>query len=459
MTRRVHLVGIGGSGLSAIAHVLHDRGERVTGSDQAMSAYARALEAAGVQVYLGHDKGLIPGADLVIASSAIPDSNVELVAARQLGIPVLRRKEFLADLTANYETIAVAGTHGKTTTTGMIAWILDQSGQDPSFIVGGLLGDFGANGKAGSGEYFVIEADEYDRAFLGLHPKIAVVTNVEYDHPDCYPTEDDLFDAFTTFIGQVTECIVVCSTNPGAMALDTHGLNRITYGLDPTADWSAEEIRANPAGGMDFLAIHKGELQGLIRTRLSGMHNVQNTLAAIAVADHIGIPFSQIRQSITGYHGAGQRFEILGEAKGVIVVDDYAHHPTEIRATLSTARLRYPDAEIWAVFQPHTYSRIRALLAAYITAFHDADHVIVTEVFGAREQPDGLISGEYLTEQIDHADVKHMDDFIDLARYLYERVNPGDVVVTLSAGNANQVGKLLLELLEGGEKGTDDVSE
>ncbi len=454
MTRRVHLVGIGGAGLSAIAHVLHDRGERVTGSDQAMSAYARALEAAGVQVFLGHDKGLIPGVDLLIASSAIPDNNVELVAARQLGIPVLRRKTFLTDLTAGYETIAVAGTHGKTTTSGLIAWMLDQAGQDPSFIVGGLLGDFGANGKAGSGRYFVIEADEYDRAFLGLKPKIAVVTNLEYDHPDCYPTEADLYEAFSKFINQVEESVVLCITDPGAASLDTGGLKRITYGLDPAADWHAEEIRPNPAGGMDFLTFHNGELLGLVRNRLSGMHNVVNTLAAIAVVHELGIPFAQMRQAITGYHGAGQRFEIIGEEKGVIVVDDYAHHPTEIRATLSTARLRFPDAEIWAVFQPHTYSRIRALLAAYITAFHDADHVIITKVFGAREQPDGVITGEYLSEQIEHPDVNHVGDFTKSASYLYERVKPGDVVVTLSAGVANEVGKLLLELLEDGEKGT-----
>ncbi|OGO15411.1 MAG: UDP-N-acetylmuramate--L-alanine ligase [Chloroflexi bacterium RBG_16_48_8] len=457
MRRRVHFVGIGGAGLSAIAHVLHDRGDHVTGSDQAMSAYARALEAAGVQIFLGHDNRYIPGADLVIASSAIPESNVELVAARQLGIPVLRRKTFLMELTADYETIAVAGTHGKTTTTGLIAWILDQAGMDPGFIVGGLLGDFGANGKAGSGKYFVIEADEYDRAFLGLHPKIALVTNMEYDHPDCYPTEHELFEAFTQFINQVKDTFVVCVTNPGAAALHAEGLKRITYGIDSIADWRAEEIRPNPAGGMDFLAIRHGELLGLVRTRLPGMHNVENTLGAMAVADELGIPFTQIRQAITGYHGAGQRFEILGEGKGVTVVDDYAHHPTEIRATLSTARLRFPEAQIWAVFQPHTYSRIRALLAAYITAFHDADHVIITQVFGAREQPDGVITGEYLSKQINHPDVKHMEDFTILAKHLYEQVKPGDVVVTLSAGDANEVGKLLLELLEGGEKGLSDV--
>lgn len=459
MTRRVHFVGIGGAGLSAIAHVLHDRGESVTGSDQAMSAYARALEAAGVQVFLGHDEKVVPGADLVIASSAVPDSNVELVAARQIGIPVLRRKSFLTELTSDYETIAVAGTHGKTTTSGLIAWILDQAGYDPSFIVGGLLGDFGANGKAGSGVHFVIEADEYDRAFLGLQPKIAVVTNIEYDHPDCYPSLEELHQAFGQFIDQVQELLVVCVTDPGSAALKRDGLKRVTYGLDPTADWHAEEVRPNAAGGMDFLAIRKNDLLGLIRTRLPGNHNVENTLGAMAVVDELGIPLAQTRQAITAYHGAGQRFEILGEGNGVTVVDDYAHHPTEIRATLSTARLRFPEAEIWAVFQPHTYSRIRALYAAYVTAFHDADHVIVTKVFGAREQPDGVITGENLADQIDHSDVKHMDDFTMLATYLYERVRPGDVVVTLSAGDVNEVGKLLLKLLESGEKGSSDVEE
>jgi len=453
MTRRVYFVGIGGAGLSAIAHVLHDRGEFVTGSDRAMSAYAHALEAAGVQIFLGHDHRHIPGADLVIASSAIPESNIELMAARQLGIPVLRRKAFLTELTADYETIAVAGTHGKTTTSGLIAWMLDRAGMDPSFIVGGLLGDFGANGKAGSGKYFVVEADEYDQAFLGLHPRIALVTNIEYDHPDCYPTEHALFEAFTQFINQVKDAFVVCITNPGAAALKANGLKRITYGIDTTADWHAEEIKPNMAGGMDFLALRRDELMGLIRTRLPGRHNVENALGAMAVADELGIPFAHMREALTSYHGAGQRFEILGESKGVTVVDDYAHHPTEIRATLSTARLRFPDAQIWAVFQPHTYSRIRALLAAYITAFHDADHVIITSVFAAREQPDGVITGEYLSKQVNHPDVKFMEDFSKLASYLYEQINPGDVVVTLSAGDANKVGKRLLELLEGGREG------
>jgi UDP-N-acetylmuramate--alanine ligase len=448
MTRKVHFVGIGGTGLSAIAHVLKDRGERVTGSDRDLSAYTRALEAADVQIFLGHDEKHIVGADLVIASSAIPDNNVELLAAKQLGIPVLKRQNFLKDLTAEHDTIAVAGTHGKTTTSGLIAWILQGAGYDPSFIVGGLLGDFGANGKAGSGRYFVVEADEYDRAFLGLHPKIALVTNVEHDHPDCYPTIEELQDAFQAFIHQVESRLIVCLSDPGSAALSVEGLPRTTYGMDPEADWHAEEVRPNSAGGMDFLVIRETDLLGLVRTRLPGMHNVENALGAMAVAEEVGIPFNIIQHAMTSYHGAGQRFEILGSASGVTVVDDYAHHPTEIRATLSTARLRFPDARIWAVFQPHTYSRIEAFIAAYIKAFVDADGVIVTDVFGAREEADGLINGEMLRDQIDHPNVHFMADFGAIASYLAESVQPGDVVVTLSAGDANQVGIRLLELLQ-----------
>ncbi len=457
MNRRVHFVGIGGAGLSAIAHVLHDRGEHVTGSDMAISAYVRALEAAGIEVNQGHAAEHVIGADLVIVSSAIPDSNIELTTASQMGIPVLRRRDFLTQLTEGFETIAIAGTHGKTTTSGLIAWMLDLAEYDPSFIVGGLIADFGVNGKAGSGRYFVIEADEYDHAFLGLFPSIAVVTNVEFDHPDCYPTMEDLQDAFTSFADQVKDRIVVCASNPGASSLKPNGIQRTTYAVDQEADWRAEDVRPNAAGGMDFLVIRRGELLGLVRNRIPGLHNVENALAAMAVVDDLDVPFSVIRQALTTFHGARQRFEVLGIADGVTVVDDYAHHPTEIRATLSTAKLRYPDAEVWAVFQPHTYSRIRALEAAFLSAFQDADHVIVTEVFAAREEPNGIVSGESLARKIEHRDVHFMSSFEEISSYLASRVRPGDVVVTLSAGDANRIGKLLLEVLRGREKGSKDA--
>jgi UDP-N-acetylmuramate--alanine ligase len=447
MSRAVHLVGIGGAGLSAIAHVLHDRGEKVTGSDQALSLYAQALQQAGVTVYVGHAEEQVMGADLVIASSAIQEGNVELDAAHKAGIPVLRRQAFLEDITSGFQTLAVAGTHGKTTTSGLIAWILQSAGLDPSFIVGGLLPDFAANGKAGNGPHFVVEADEYDRAFLGLSPKIAVVTSIEHDHPDCYPTYEAVLDAFQEFTEQVETLLVTCSDDPGAQALNKERIMHTTYGIREQADWRAEEIRANAAGGMDFLVVHNEETLGLVRTRLPGEHNVLNTLAGLAVAGALEIPFERTREALTTYHGPGQRFEILGQVDGVVVVDDYAHHPTEIRATLATARLRFQGSTIWAVFQPHTYSRIRALMAAYISAFSDADHVIVTEVFGAREEPDQEMTGRTIAEKIDHHDVQFLDDFKEIAEQLANNVKPGDVVVTLSAGDANVVGRFLMDEL------------
>ena len=459
MSRRVHFIGIGGAGLSAIAHVLNDRGELVTGSDRSLSAYAQALKNAGVEVFIGHHADQVRDADLVIASSSIDTVNVEWIAAQEAQIPVLHRKDFLEELTTGFETIAVAGTHGKTTISGMIAWLLEKTDHDPSFVVGGMLPDFGANGKAGSGRYFVVEADEYDGAFLGLHPTIAVVTSVEHDHPDIYPTIEDVNRAFQDFVHQISELLIVNRNDPGSNALNVEAIDRITYGMGVEADWQAEEVKPNSAGGMDFLALNNGEMLGLVRTRLPGIHNISNALAAMAVGDAVGISFSAMREALTSYHGAGQRFEILGSVGNVTVVDDYAHHPTEIRATLSTAKLRFPNAKIWAVFQPHTYSRLKSLMAAYINAFVDADHVIVTEVFAAREKPNGIIDGETIASKINHPDVRFIDSFDNLVQELADQVRPGEVVVTLSAGDANKVGRMLLDELSGRKKGVGNEQE
>ena len=450
MKRRVHFVGIGGAGLSAIARVLHERGETVTGSDRALSAFARALQAQGVKVSIGHDPQHVRGADLVVVSSAVPPDNVEVRAAQDMGIPVVRRTEFLPELTRGFRTIAVAGTHGKTTTSGLIAYLLQRSGFSPSFVVGGMLGNLGTNAQAGESDLFVIEADEYDRAFLGLQPAIAVVTNVEHDHPDCYPTLDDVLEAFRAFLGKVKEAVVLCQDDPHAVALRPETLSAISYGLSAEAEWRAEELRANSAGGMDFLVLRRGELRGLVRTRLPGEHNVRNVLAALAVSQLLGVPWKAAREAVSEYTGVGRRFEVLGTAAGVVVIDDYAHHPTEINATLAAARLRYPEARLWAVFQPHTFSRLRALMAAYTSAFEHADHVLVTEVYAAREAPDPEISGNSLAERILHPDVRYVATFEEAVSMLQREVRPGDVVVTLSAGDANQIGMQLLERLQEG---------
>ncbi len=446
--RRVHLVGIGGAGMSAIAVVLLGRGEQVSGSDRARSVYTAKLEDMGVKVALNHDAKNISGVDLVVASSAIPEENPELVAAREQGIPVMRRAAFLRELTRGFQTIAVAGTHGKTTTTGLIAWILEQDGRDPSFIVGGMLPDFDSNAKAGRGPLFVIEADEYDRTFLGLEPELAVITNVELDHPDCYPTVEAFQGAFQQFANQVQSKLVTCADDAGASSLTPGQAERITYGLTGDAQWRAEEIRPNAAGGSDFLLLRGAETLGLIRIRLPGTHNVLNALASLAACDAIGVDLRVAREALTNFHGAGRRFELIGEQAGVSVIDDYAHHPTEIAATLQAARQRFPEARIWAVFQPHTFSRLRALKEGFAKAFTGADGVIVTEVFAAREAFDPEFSGETIASFIEGSNVHFIPGFDEIVGFLLGEVKAGDVVLTLSAGDGNLVGTRLLEAIK-----------
>ena len=444
MSGRIHVVGIGGTGLSAIARVLHERGEAVSGSDQAPSDYARALEALGVPVTYGHAAANVAGARLVLVSSAVAQDNPEILAAHQAGIPVMRREAYFAELTAGYRTVAVAGTHGKSTTTAMIAWILSQAGRDPTFILGGVAVDLGTNARAGKGIEFIVEADEYDRAFLGLHPSVAVVTNIEHDHPDCYPTPADFRAAFEAFAGQVQDLLIACADDPGAAALAPAGLRRMTYAIDEPADWAARELRPNGAGGTDFVVWRHGLRLGTVSLGLPGRHNVSNSLGALAAADQLGIPYATAAVALASFHGVGRRFEVLGEADGVTVIDDYAHHPSEIRATLQAVRQRYPQATVWAVFQPHTHSRTRTLLDGFAGAFGDADRVLVTEIFAAREQPDGVTSGRLLVEKMSHPQARYVPSLEAAREVLEAEVKPGAVVVTLSAGDANQVGKDLL---------------
>ena len=430
-----------------------ERGERVSGSDQADSPFATALAAAGVPITIGHSAQAVAGAELVIASSAIPAGDPELVAAEAAGIPVLRRPAFLGELVAGYQTLAVAGTHGKTTTTAMIAWILSEAGLQPSFIIGGIPADFGVNARQGAGRHFVIEADEYDRTFLALHPFLAVVTNVEHDHPDYYPSPAEFRAAFEQFVSQIQETLIVCADDPVAAELNAPGLRRISYGLSPAAEWRAEEIRDNAAGGSDFLALRGTELMGLVRLRLPGLHNVRNALAAIAAVDVLGVGFGAARSALSKFHGVGRRFEIVGEAHGVTVIDDYAHHPSEIEATLQAARQKFPLADLWAVFQPHTYSRTRTFAARLARAFGASDHVIVLDIYASREAPDPEISAERLAAQIEGKDVRFIPELAQAAERLIAEIKPGSVVLTLSAGDGNRVGRLVLEGLQSQSRG------
>lgn len=455
--KRVHFIGIGGAGLSAIARVMMERGAVVSGSDLVLSPVAEALARDGARVFVGHRPEQVNGADLVIVSSAVPEDNVEVQAARSAGIPVLHRDQVLADLMGDRVGIAVAGTHGKTTTTAMIATILWRGGHDPSFIVGGVVSGLGTNARSGTGPHFVVEADEYDRTFLGLRPQVAVVTNVEHDHPDCFPTFAELKAAFAEFVALVPRdgLLVACGDHPVARELGADRAARggavLFYGLQNGANWSARNVHPNPGGGIDFLAVEQGRALGEVHLRVPGMHNVLNALAALAVAGHLGIPFPTARSALEAFRGVARRFEVKGQVEGVIVVDDYAHHPTEIRATLAAARQRFPRRRLWAVWQPHTYSRTKALLADFARAFDEADRVLVLPIYPAREVDTLGVSSADVVAAMRHPDVRLARSLEDAVVTLATEVQAGDVVITLGAGDSDQVGEWLLVALRGEE--------
>jgi len=454
----VHLIGIGGSGLSAIARLLIERGYSVSGSDQELSPLAQEVQALGAEVSLGHRQEQVLGADLVIRSSAIPDANVEIRAALEAGIPVYKRSEYLGKLTEDRFVIAVAGTHGKTTTTAMISWMLTYLDQDPSYIIGGVSHNLGNNAHAGQGNLFVIEADEYDRMFLGLQPEIAIVTNVEHDHPDCFPTPDDFFQAFVAFVEGLSEngLLLVCSDDPGAVKLlDIARANHVksfSYGLNESGenipqDYSSRNLDMDPHGNYHFEAYFKGTRIAQVALSVPGIHNAQNALAALAVAHHLHMPVAKTAQALKEYTGTGRRFEVRSEVSGIAVIDDYAHHPTEIRTTLAAARTRYPDRQIWAVWQPHTYSRTRTLQNEYLTVFSEADHVLVTEVYASREPINNDFSAAQVVQAMEHRDARFLATNSQVADFLVTNLQSGDVLIVLSAGDAIQISQDVVDSL------------
>ena len=455
---QLHLVGIGGAGISAIARVLLGRGFAVSGSDREENDQTISLRKAGATVSVGHQAGNVNGAEAVIISSAIPANNPEVTAAQELGIPLFKRSEFLGYLMADSTGIAVAGTHGKTTTTGMIAQILVDAKLDPTVILGGILPDWESNGRAGQGIHFVIEADEYDHMFLGLRPSLAVITNIEHDHPDIFPTAAAYFEDFQQFAALLPEGgrLVVCGQDDGIkrllnminlpnVAISTYGM--IEKGAKQSYDFDAMDCRPNQLGGTDFLVAHNGQMVGLVRLRVPGEHNVLNALAAIIIALGLDIEFAQICRSLASFGGVGRRFQISGEVGGVTIIDDYAHHPTEIKATLSAARQRFPHRRIWAIWQPHTFSRTKLMLAEFAESFGEADRVLALDIYRSRETDNLGISTADVIEVMDHPKAVHIAEIEDAAVYLLDRIRPDDVVLTLGAGDGNLVGEKLLTAL------------
>ena len=454
-----YFIGIGGSGLSAIARLLIEKGYQVSGSDLEFSSYAREIENFGAKVFVGHKAEQITGADFVIRSSAIPDDNEEVKAAQIAGIPVYKRSEFLGKMTAERFCVAVAGAHGKTTTTAMISWMLTALDQDPSYIIGGVSKNLAKNAHAGRGSTFVVEADEYDYMFLGLHPQIATVTNIEYDHPDCFPTEKDFFAAFIDFVKQIPEdgILLACTDDTKAAELldlaklnfkiDTrsYGLENREDGISP--DYAIRNLSLNQLGSYNFEIYHDQGTLAEISLQIPGIHNVRNATACLAVAHLLDLPLENAARALGEFQGTERRFEILAEVSGIAVIDDYAHHPTEIRATLGAARNRYPDRELWAVWQPHTYSRTETLFDEYLTAFSEADHVLVTEVYASREPVRDDFSALQVVESMQHPDASFLASNTQVADYLIANLKPGDVVLVLSAGNANQISAQVVEKL------------
>jgi UDP-N-acetylmuramate--alanine ligase len=451
-------------------------GYTVSGSDRAETPFVADLRLAGVTISIGHDPANIAGADLVVRSSAIPDDNSEVVAARAAGIPVLKRADFLGGLMAGKTGIAVAGTHGKTTTTAMIAWLLTALGQEPSFIAGGVLCNLGVNARAGRGKTFVIEADEYDRMFLGLKPVIEVVTNIEHDHPDCYPTPADFQAAFVEFMKLLPSdgVLVACAEDAGAEALLNEakrlGRKTVAYGISDqlsvmvgqsptmTSDqWTvAKNLHTNERGGFSFEAIVNRKSAvvnrklSIVNLQVPGEHNARNALAALTVASLLGLSLEAAAQALGQFTGTGRRFEVRGEASGVLVIDDYAHHPTEIRATLAAARSRYAGRRIWAVWQPHTYSRTQTLFDQFSNAFADADQVIVTEIYAARE-PVQDYSAAQVVKAMPHPSVQFIPNLPAISNYLVSHLRPGDVLLVFSAGDADLVSTQVLAYLQKSE--------
>ncbi len=446
---RVHLVGVGGMHLSGIARILVAWGHRVSGSDARPSPMTEALTAIGVQVHEGHRAENVGDAQLVVTTSAAKGDNPELVEARRRGIPVLKRHEFIARLMDGRYSICVAGTHGKTTTTGLIASLLVRAGRSPTYLVGGEVRDLGTNAAPGDGNEIVVEADEFDRAFLAYQSDLAVVTNVESDHLDIYGSFDEYARCFAQFMSQVKPdgLLIACADSPKVRELlETKPAGHVeTYALQHDASWTAKAIEVLPDGGQAFSVFYHGDEIGRFETQLSGLHNVANALAGVVAGHALGIPFETIRETLATYGGARRRFELVGEAAGVTVMDDYAHHPTEVAATVAAARERFAGRRLIAVFQPHTYSRTQYLLDGFRTCFRDLDELLVLATYAAREPESAGMDAQQLTYMIESPRARYVATFDEAAQAALELLRPGDVFFTIGAGDVDAVGPMVLE--------------
>jgi UDP-N-acetylmuramate--alanine ligase len=456
--KRVHLIGVGGIHMSGIAQILCHRSHEVSGSDLTLSPLTQKLEQLGVTVRIGHAAENVDDAELVVYTSAAHDDNPELEEARRRGIQTIKRAEMVARLMEDKQVIAVAGTHGKTTTTSLIAYMLSRAGLSPTYMLGGESIDLGGNAAPGDGEHFVVEADEYDRAFLNYHPNVAVVTNIEPDHMDIYGTEESLKGTFAQFLSQVDNngLIIACTDSPAVRDLLPESVGDgvqippvgvVSYGLQTDADWSVRQISQKSVDRSSFMVIWRKHEWGVVETGLPGVHNVNNALAAIAASDSLGLSKNSIKEAVASFRGVRRRFELIGEAAGVHVMDDYAHHPTEVRATLAAARARFPGRRLAVLFQPHTYTRTQYLLEGFRGCFQECDVLLIARTYAAREEPSAGMTAEQLAYEITDPPARYTGELDESARAVAEVLEPGDVFFTIGAGDVEKVGPMVLESL------------
>lgn len=450
-SKKIHMIGIGGVSMSGIADIITSMGFKVTGSDMNKSATTDRLEKQGIKVFIGHSAENVKGANIVVYTAAIKQDNPEIVEAKRLGLELIERSTFLGLLTKLYsETISISGTHGKTTTTSMLSQIFIEAEKDPSVQVGAdlkILDD--QNYRVGKSDYFIVESCEYVRSFLQFFPKTAVVLNIEADHLDCYKDIDDIKSAFSSFLDIPPEdgLIILNADDKNCLEISkNHKAKVITFAVNnASADWTAKNVTLNKNGGYSFVATCKND-EVPVTLNVPGHHNVYNALASIAVARYYGISAEKIAQALSDFRGASRRFEYVGTVKGATIYDDYAHHPTEIKATISSAKnMKYN--KLWVIFQPHTYTRTYTLFDEFVKAFEGVDNTIILDIYAAREKDTGLVSSKQLAEKVNEysKNCKYIPTLEEAKEYVLNNIQSDDIILTVGAGSITKLGRMLME--------------
>ncbi|MBN4067542.1 MAG: UDP-N-acetylmuramate--L-alanine ligase [Alkaliphilus sp.] len=444
----IHLIGIGGISMSAIAELLLHQGVKISGSDIENTSIIEKLKSHGAEVFIGHSASNIKKPDLVVYTAAVHEDNPERMEASRLNIPQIDRAEILGNIMSKYDTpIAISGSHGKTTTTSMLSIFLENSGFDPTILVGGELDEIGGNVKIGKSQYFITEACEYVESFLKFKPFVGVILNIDVDHLDYFQDLKHIKNSFKKFASLIPNNGFLIACGDDSNTMDVTGdlaCNLVTFGIDNNCDYKAENVTFNKLGYPSFEVFHSGAKLGNFELNVRGQHNIYNTLASIATAHVLGMSSSQLVDSAKMYKGIHRRFEFKGKVQGVEVYDDYAHHPAEIKATLSAAK-KFVKGDIWCIFQPHTYTRTRSLLEDFSTSFDLADHLIMADIYAAREIDDGTIHSKNIVELTKiRTDSLYIQDFDEIVEYIYNNIKPNDIVITMGAGDIFKVADLLI---------------